>query len=508
VRRLAGVSCVLALLLDGNSVRADDLPDPAAVRQHVIDASGTRPKIERMTIAYHAFGLDGTRVTLRDGDDFRETVKDGPFETQRGSFHGQAWHQNANGQTVLDQPDPGLASKDALVTSIAAITAPITGYVVSALNKRGDGTKQYVDASTWRVVRREVISPTATRTYAYDDFRTANGYTQAWHWTVRDGHAENDADYRIIADEAGAVTAAELAIPAPRRNLVDFPANVSSVALPVREERGQFIVRVNIGSRGLDMILDTGASTIAVDEAVVRQLGLKTYGGVSNAANAGRYTSTSAIVPEMKVGSLTLDDVVVDTIPHLGADSPSDYKIVGLLGFDFIASLVLEFDYQAGTVTAFDPSSFAPPQDPLLNVLPVRLGNGQPMTDVSVNGALAERFIVDTGAAGSVLIFDYFQRRHPEALVDVSGAPPDRVRYLGVGGGFEARRFVLASVKLGRVDFKRFPADAVSSSSAYGGSSDGLIGSEFLRLYTLYTDYQNSLLYLVPNALGRSAIGR
>ena len=86
------------------------------------------------------------------------------------------------------------------------------------------------------------------------------------------------------------------------------------------------------------------------------------------------------------------------------------------------------------------------------------------------------------------------------------GTGVERVR--GVGGGFEARRFVLASVKLGRVDFKRFPADAVSSSSAYGGSSDGLLGSEFLRLYTLYTDYQNSLLYLVPNALGRSAIGR
>ncbi len=460
--------------------------------------------MDRIHETFDVGGLHGTSTTVRKGDDVAETDYTGPFTTAYGTYKGQDWRQNENGQTVLDDPDPGLAVADPTTTTVAAITTPVVGYVISVLNKRGHGTREYVDSSTWRVVRRDYVSATATTTIVYDDFRTLAGYTQAWHWTSRDGHPENDEEYRIESIDLAPVSDAEVAIAPPRRSLVDFPRGVASVALPAKEYNRKFYVRVNVGNRGLDFLVDTGAYGIIMDDSIVRELGLKTYGTHSNAANAGRFKSTSAIVPEMKIGDLSLHDVVVDTAPSLGEGDGTTFKAVGLLGFDFIASLVLKLDYEHGTVTALDPDTFTPPADPMLNALDVRLGTGVPITSVTVNGALGERFTIDTGAAGGVLIFDYFARRHPEALVDLSkgfAGPP--VQFSGVGGDFDTRRYELASVRVGRVDYQNFIADVVTSSQAYGGNDDGLIGSTFLNLYTLYTDYQNSRLYLVPNGIGR-----
>ncbi len=505
------VAAAFAMLLAAGAPAAEpnpaNVPDAAAIRKRIREANGTRPAAERIVVAFDHHGLLGTRTTVRVGDDVRETRSAGPFTTASGTYHGQAWYQNANGQTVLDQPEDGQAAPDPTVTTVTPITSPVNGYVISELNKRGQGTKRYVDSATWRIVRRDDISATGTTVYTYDDFRTTAGYTQAWHWTSRDGHPENDVDDRVESIDVTTVKDADVAIPPPRRNLVEMPAGVASVKLPVREHDGEFLVRVDIGSRGLDLALDTGAAEIVLDDNVVRELGLKTYGSYSNAANGGRFTGTSAIVPEMKVGALTMHDVVVATIPHVNDDRPGEFKTVGLLGFDFIASQVLELDYERGEVTAIDPDAFKPPTDPLTNALTVRLGNSTPEADVLVNGALGERFTLDTGAGGGVLIFDYFARRHPEALVDASrGRFGLSQTFQGVGGDFETRPMQFSSVRLGRANFTNFVAYVVASSQSYGGHQDGLIGSEFLRLYTVYIDYIDSSIYFVPNSQGRASI--
>ncbi len=502
------LSAVLALvLLTGmQPAIAQSPPDAADILQHVRDAQGKRPATQRENLTYDAFGLHGTRTTVRDGADYLETAREGPFVTAEGSFHGQAWHQNTNGETILDQPDPGLAVADPYTTTVAPITDPVAGYVISVLNKRGRGTKQYVDSNTWRVVRRDVISASGTRTFTYDDFRTTGGYTQPWHWSVTGSHPDDTADYRITALSLDPVTEADLAIPPDRRRLVEFPANASSVALPARDFHDRFVVRVNVGSRGLDLLLDTGASGIVIEDSVVRELDLPLYGERSNGANAGTFKTSRTIVPSMTIGGLTLHDVVVGTIPPI-QEMGSDYRVVGLLGFDFIAAVALKLDYEAGTLTAIDPATFTPPADPMTSAIPVRLGTGQPLASVTVNGALGERFAIDTRASGALLLFDYFARRHPEAIVDKAEGKLGTQRFLGVGCAFETHRYEFDSIRLGGVTFHDFEVDAITSSSAYGGNQDGVLGTSFLHLYTLFTDYRHSELYLVPNALGRSAIG-
>jgi hypothetical protein len=65
----------------------------------------------------------------------------------------------------------------------------------------------------------------------------------------------------------------------------------------------------------------------------------------------------------------------------------------------------------------------------------------------------------------------------------------------------------IASLKLGNVNFTGFTAYRVVGRGTYAQNDDGIVGVEFLRLFTLGFDYAHSRIYLVPNSSGRAAMG-
>lgn len=486
-----------------SAVVADELPTPEQVEAHIFVAEGPAIGSYRKVEETQAFGLVLRSVEVRSGSDFRIDLDEGPIHVESGSLAGQRWRQNANGQTILEQPGPGLVRPETQVASVARITTPVDGYLLSSLDARGLGIKRYVEAATWRVVRQDVVTATETQVTTFDDFRTVAGHTEAFHRKKTDGHVENDSDTHVVELTAAKIAAAQLAIPAPRRALVEFPAGKTVVDVPVRLDRGKIIVRVDAGGRGLDFILDSGAAGIALDEGVAKQLRLTEFGSFSNAANAGRIRGSSAIVPLMKVGELTMRDVVVGTIPFSEQGDIGDYRAVGLLGFDFIGALALKLDYHNARVTAYDPTSFTPPDESHGFDLDIRLGSGQPLTSITVNGAIAENFLIDTGSAGGIIFTDRFARRNPDALVDEGGGA--RMPFLaihGVGGGnLETRAYQLKEVRIGSTIFRNFVAYSLQSRQAYDASGfDGTIGPEFLRFFDVYFDYSDSKVYLIFNA--------
>lgn len=452
-RLLPAVFLVLAPL--GTPANAADaVPDAATIRAKVREAAGSPPQSYRevdITIA-----SDGSVTTEHDytrGDDFRFVYDSGPFHTERGTYHGDAWYMNDNGQVVMNEPDPGEATPERTTTTVTAIHVPVEGYVIATLNAAGRGRKEYVDSSLWRVVRRERLTPNGTIVTTYDDVRADHGRTFAHHLHVDNGYARTSEDLRVSQYVPEDVSDADVAIPMPRRALVSFPAGVTSTVLPAKFGESHVYVRVTIGGRGLDFVLDSGASGITIDGTVARQLGLREYDRHSE-VTAGRYSTARTIVPEMRVGDLILRDVAVQEVPH-GWKTAADVKEVGLLGFDFLAELGVTIDYEHQRVTVVPGAAFAPPRAPHVIPVDVRIGSGQPRATVAVNGAVGERFVLDTGGAGTFLIFDYFARRHPDALRDK-------------GGGRDYRE---------------------------------------VQLFTVSFDYGNSRVYLVPNADGRRAMG-
>ena len=471
-------------------------------------AAGKRPDGERVVSTIVENGRTKTRTVVRLGKNVRSTFEDGPFLVAHGTFDGQAWHQNENGMTVLDQPRPGGEASERRTVAVRHVTAPLVADVIVDVNAKGDGTKTYVDPATSRIVRLETITPTETTVTTYDDFRATAGYVRAWHEHSSDGHAENDSDERIVSIATSGIAPGDVAIAQPRRELVAFPAGITSLKLPAQlDNDSKFIVRVQVGSRGLDFILDTGASGIVVDEDVARSLGLKFYSMGSDASNAGRYNESMAIVPHMNVGQLSMKDVAVDIVPSLNFASPdAPVKVVGLLGFDFIASLALSLDYEGGTVRAVDYDAFKAPTDPLTIDLPIRVGGQGPETDVWIDGHVGERFEIDTGGVGGVIITDVFTRRYPGVTRGFSNT--GRQIYLsGVGGQFATSVYRVPNLRLGTTTFTDFTALVIGSDRLYTfGGFDGVIGPELLQYFTLTTDYLDSTIYLEPNGLGKRSL--
>lgn len=491
----AAVALVGAAPPDGSSV-----PDSATIRDKVAAVAGPVPN------TWHEIdetvSSDGTTTVEHDyvrGDDFRYVFGDGPYHSEYGLSKGQHWHQNENGQTVLDQPDPGLASdSDEETTTVRRVQTPVDAYVIETLNKAGYGTRQYVDPTLWRTVRRERLTANGTITTTYDDFRLEGGRTFAHHYHVDDRIDRTTEDTRIVAYDRDPVSEAEVAIPPPRRALVEFPAGVHRVTLPTQFLDSDIVLRVTINGRGLDFVLDTGASGILIDNDVAKQLGLTLHAPHSQ-VTAQRYTAAETIVPEMHVGALTMHDVVVDVAPNGWQEGPY-VRAVGLMGFDFLAELGVRLDYQRQQVVVVPGSEFVPPNDPRTVPIDVRVGDGELNASVSVNGVLGEHWLLDTGADATFLIFDAFARRHPEAMRDEhnQGRYSTPVSFSGVGGEFDTRPYDIAKLQLGNLVFTDFIGYRVTEKGAYDWDSDGLIGTHFLRLFIVDIDYLDSRVYLTP----------
>lgn len=329
---------------------APDLPSPDALRALVAAASGARPVSYEERLRFTTSGAAGTETLLRAGDDFREIDDSGPLHRERGRYHGQDWHQNANGQTVLEQPDPGNGKRDDIVTTVARVTKPIDAFALRALNQVGSGTVTYIDPATDRVVREDRIEPAQTTVFTFDDFRSVDGSTTAWHWTRSDGHPENDGDYRVTSITPRSVAPNEVAIADPRRRLVEFPAGKTSVDLPVHMVGNNFIVRVTIAGRGFDFLLDTGTPNIQLDESVARGLGLTPLRSMSSSDFGGRVTEAAIVIPQAQVGDLRMHDIVALTIPRFPGGEAGT-RIVGrrrTRGRQLLRASLLEGDRGSG----------------------------------------------------------------------------------------------------------------------------------------------------------------
>jgi predicted aspartyl protease len=501
---------VLASLFLGTAAAAPEgaVPDSSTIYAKVRAADGIAPANYREVIqAVQSNGgtLVETRFVL--GENYRSDAVTGTVETQTGKYKGDSWHQNANGLTVVHELPPGLATPDTFTTTVTAIDEPVTGYRIARLNVRGYGAVDYVNSKTWQIVRSESIGANGTSTTVYGA-RFAFGDVRApktWH--VHNVSSGLDIDYTREAYEAGTVTDADVAIPPNRRRLVEFPPGVDSVALPTVFARSNHMyVRLMVEGRGYDFLLDSGASGITVDPSAVAQMHLKTFDQMENSANAGRIDTATARIDTLSIGPLTMHDVIVSEVPM--TENEADVKGVGLLGFDFLAELGVAIDYDHKTVTVHRYGTYSLPSDKTTNVIPIRLDTQQPSVTAKINGALAERIVLDTGGFGPFLLFDYFTRRHPEALVD-KNAMGLRVRPMqlrGVGGIIGTRAYDLPEIDLGSVRYVDFIGWVVTSKS-YGGNQDGLFGPDFLKVYDVFFDYPNGQVALTLNATGRRAAG-
>jgi hypothetical protein len=252
----------------------------------------------------------------------------------------------------------------------------------------------------------------------------------------------------------------------------------------VRFVNGLAVVRVRIGLRFYDFLLDSGAAGIVIDPAVVDDQRLDTY-GAHIGATVGTFTESSAIVPGMAIGTLKLRGVVarVVSVPfHLDDRT----RIFGLLGFDFFADCVVHVDFEHGVVDAIQPPAFKPPGDAI--AVPIALDDRTPEVRARADAAYG-RMVIDTGANRSILT-TAFAARAAVASDSAGGVTRFRgVGGVGVGEAVSVKQFDLGGIVV--------PDVVVDVSSADLGTEDvdATIGTDLSAAYDLYFDERSAMLY-------------
>jgi hypothetical protein len=237
------------------------------------------------------------------------------------------------------------------------------------------------------------------------------------------------------------------------------------------------VVRGSAGPlKGLNFLLDTGASPTVLDRRVADKLHLDQV-PASIAVIGGSVEAAQATAPTLEVGPARRDNfpVLVEDLSFFQKALP--VRIDAVVGLDLLGQSAFEIDYAARQIV-FGPV-------PLLsNSLPLRLQAGLPIVEAQVNH-LSAHLMVDTGAS-SLVLFEPSTPR-PMRVSEVRPTP-------GTIGEIDRKQVWLPSLRLGEAEFGKEPAFLVRSRGEGAQDFDGLMSPAALGISKLAIDLGRGVL--------------
>jgi Aspartyl protease len=460
-------------------------------------------------------GMSGAEDLQRDGTDYHSRIVYGPFVDEYGQRGQMRWHQDANGftsaTTEIDErsfyatrvaEDAADPKNDASVIGETSGAHP--AYVVE-VKRPGKKHPEFVfyDADSAQIVRIE--SPTDKRRLVetFDDFRITDGMSRPWHIHDTDGRPELDDDWKLTSLQQGVnipESAFEMAPNAPHVLPPDAPST-----LPGKMMFGTYIVRIDVGGRGLDFWLDSSASESIIDWDVAREMGLPDYGQATQLPD-GTKVSFLTRFAHATAGGITLDNFTLRSKDFIYQPDVNT-KVVGVLGYDFFAANVLHFDFTNHSVEALPLAGFASGDPTGARVdIPFTLDDGLPFVHAGIGDVVTDRAVLSTIMPSS-FIFGSFVEAHPSEVTDRSG----KTHAAGIlpvanaetyGTKVETWTGQLSHFRFALSDYQQVGIPATNFTLTLGDRPvDAVIGTDYLRFYDVYFDYPYGRITVKPNAL-------
>jgi hypothetical protein len=245
-------------------------------------------------------------------------------------------------------------------------------------------------------------------------------------------------------------------------------------------------VRVN-GSKALWFALDSASSSMILDPARARELGIAGgEQGQGRGAGAGAVAYTKLTEPvSLQIGPLPTAAYSMITIDLSGPAKGASHAMDGILGYEFFSRFVIAIDYQRHRMTITAPDEFRAPRGYVS--LPLRIDHKLPFVDaeLKVRGVppATGGFLIDSGSADAV--------DHP--LIKQSTGEV-RKTVTGVGLGEPTTGYVGRAeyFKLGPYVIKR-PVLACCGGNEF---NQQMIGAGILEHFRVIFDYPHSRLYI------------
>ncbi|HTX59549.1 MAG TPA: aspartyl protease family protein [Verrucomicrobiae bacterium] len=440
-----------------------------------------------------------TRETYSTPQGYRTTDTVAGITSAWGASGGRSWIQEPNGfvhlrsdatehdPLAIARDNPTAPSSGATLLGIATGTDP--EYVVQLEPSPGLRELRYYDVKTYLLSRVATTGYDGhTHTTQYADYRSVFGETTAFEQKSWSDYSTQIRTQRIVAFEKAPDEPQRLAVP-PSTTPFDLGGR-DSIEIPADFTIEGIIVRMNVGSRGLDLLLDSGASTIALSDEVVRELGLTTHAAETRSMG-GLFRTSLTRLSDVSIGPLRARSAVVTALPF-------DYQIddtsraVGLLGCDFFASGAVQVDFRKRRLVVYAKT---PPN--LIaegwSKLPISVDECVPMAKATFSGRPG-RFILDLGAYTNILYRHYFDAFDlpTKGVEDTLAAGFVGGEYVGLKQ-FRFRQLLLADLAIGGALIAT-PSTLHVQERDY----DGLLGRQLLADFDLIFDYAGGAVYLKP----------
>lgn len=486
-----------------NALASADLYGPSPVTLPQLISKARAASGDLLPGSYHIVeatvrqGMAGTMDTLESDDAFVTVVHEGPFTSSFGESGGSEWTASDNGfvtvsprdETVTTNPYAAALESAGTVKNgakILGVTMDDPQCIVLELRPReGLVERRYYDAKTLLLQRSETQDFRGTSYVRYEDYRRSFGRMIAYHRIEGDSQNADPIDVRIASFEATKTTRSMFAVP---KSASPFDLGGSlRMRIPADFTEAGIIVRVTIAGRGLDFLLDSGASETVIDEGVARQLGLHLY-GTHREAFGGQYTESETLVDDFALGNVHARHFALAAIPT--SNVIENKRIVGLLGSDFFGSARVLVSFKNETVTMEAPDTSAPDG---WSKLKINVDDGVPMTTAKFNG-IAGHFIFDLGAFETLLYPHYFEQFKPED----EGRKAGEVQTIS-GKPTAFREFTFSRLDVGDRAFADVRAIVPEGNGIEGLSYDGVLGRTFLCHFDVLFDYANRSVSLSPS---------
>ncbi len=282
------------------------------------------------------------------------------------------------------------------------------------------------------------------------------------------------------------------------------PRSVPRVVMPNRITKlklhplkGWFTTKVKLNGRSLEMIVDTGASSVTLRSEVAKRLGLEPSGTVTT-LEAGATAPTqrgSVMVNRFEIGNVRFEnlEVGVETDPVF----PSD----GVLGTGILQDACLDLDLHEHRLQ-LSPSPCRLPQGAATT--PILVVSHSILVPGSIADSLDGWFLIDSGADTDFFNMQQLPRLAKRGVTSIStpkGAPPPAA--YGGGGRTEGTYTSAFSARFAGIPIEHPVPRFVPADFDIGVLLLGAWGNPTLRQFRVLIDYRRRVLALVP--AGRDA---
>jgi hypothetical protein len=281
------------------------------------------------------------------------------------------------------------------------------------------------------------------------------------------------------------------------------PAEVP-IEIPFRliENVVWFQVRLN-DSRPLNFLLDTAATTDAVNWRVAEELHLPLFAIRTRAnAGAGDGVTRTAFAPNVQISlsNAKYENPRVGVVPLDSLSRSFGEPFDGALGYDFLSQWVVTIDYQQHKLVLHSNEAFE--YNGPGRTIPLRLSSVGPIVTGTVvldGNEYSGDFIIDAPARGSVTLATPFIAGN--GLLDAMRASGRRLletEQLGVAGTSKSARGRVSAFRFAGITFE---SPIVGFPSATGGTFArrdiaGIIGAEILHHFRVTFDNPHDRLIL------------